>query len=203
MPDETVRVFINNIAKQGKAWKIDATDNHGALRTYTMHENDRDTGQPTIPPDVGEDVILVYGTQTGEYQGKQTTTYWINEVRRPSNPRNAADVQHDGVSSADMRDAAQEIAEPKKAPLPPENPVNASIEWQVCVKEASANARANLEWAAQADQNGNRYPITSAAVVAEARTLFYGKEIQTHEEAPENDPSQWPEAERALAEASE
>ena len=200
MPDETVRVFINNIAKQGKAWKIDATDNRGALRTYTMHENDRDTGQPTIPPDVGEDVILVYGTQVKEFQGKQETTFWINEVRRPSNPRNGAQ------EIAEERLAAQEIAEPKKAPLPPENPINASIEWQVFVKEAAATLRANLEWAPILRQDETRVGVTGPQIAAMARHIYYGKEDLQHEEAPENDPSQWPppgEAEAALADASE
>ena len=88
MPDETVRVFIGEVSQRGNAWKIKGKDEGGAEREYTMHLNDRDTGQPNTPPNVGEDVILVYRPQTGEYQGKMQTTFWVNEVRMPGNPRN-------------------------------------------------------------------------------------------------------------------
>ena len=224
MPDETVRVFIGNVAKQGKAWKIDASDERGAVRTYTMHENDRDTGQPNTPPNVGEDVILVYATQVKEFQGKQETTYWVNEVRMPSNPRNGAEppppAQPEGTyeqTQETVAEPVQEIADRKKAPQTSsfENPINASIEWQVCLKEAGANARANLEWVSS---DTLRKPIKSDDVVAEARTLFYGKEYPQHEEKagyyePDEVEAFTPQggmatpmpsdAERALAEASE
>lgn len=167
MPDETVRVQIMEVAKFGKAWKIQGKDGAGAVRTYTMHENDRDTGQLTIPPECGENVLLVYGTQTGEYQGKQQTTYWVNEVRM---------MQANGDAPAPP---PQQTAEPKKPPQTSsfENPMNASIEWQVCVKEAAATLRANQGWA-----KGNP-PITGSEIAAMARDIFYGKEIPTHGEA--------------------
>jgi len=177
---ESVRVMVRNVAEAGQTYKIDAADELGNVRTYTMMKTDKQTGMQNTAPDLDGDYLFVYGTQTGEYQGKMQTTFWLNEVRMPQNPRPAPEPVQAGVAEAQ---AVSEIAEPKKGTSSFENPMNASIEWQVCIKEASANARANLEHAPQEYTEGGRVPITSEKVVAEARELFYGKEYPQHEEA--------------------
>ena len=188
MPDETVRVNITHVARMGKAWKIDGADDGGNVRTYTMHENDRDSGAPSQPPNVGELVLFVYGTQTGEFQGKQQTTYWINEVRM-AQPRNGTGPPQTPFHG-NMPDATappQESPEPKKPPQTSsfENLINASIEWQVCVKEAAASLRANLEWCVAGQHDANvRLPITGDQIAAMARDIFYGKDYPQHEELP-------------------
>lgn len=111
MAEETMRVIVKNVVKAGSVWKIGAADSEGNVRTFTMHENDRDSGQPNTPPALNEDCIFVYATTTKEYQGKQQTTWWLNEVRMPQNPRAAEPLTHDERIAADQ---PQEIAEPKK-----------------------------------------------------------------------------------------
>ena len=83
---ETVRVNVTNVAQAGKTFKIKAADDWGNEREYTMMTHDKDTGQPNVAPELGELYTFTYGTQTGEYQGKMQTTYWVNSIG-PALPR--------------------------------------------------------------------------------------------------------------------
>ena len=169
MADDNVqRVNVIEANQAGKTWKVLAADDDGNERTYTMMAVDKDTGQPNEPPAVGEVLLFHYGIQTGEYKGQVQTTLWLNEV-----------------SMAKPREEG-EGAPAKSSKTPPHGDftgsgraqggdTNSSIEWQVALKEAAACLRANLEWCANADDGGVRYPVMAEDVAAFARVLWTGK----------------------------
>ncbi len=127
-------------------------------------------------PSRGQDILISYNISPGNDQYPDPT-YWANVILDPKlvEQNGDGDVHPDweaGAQRVDATNAAAEKAQPIKA-----DPMGSSIEWQVCIKEASANARANLEHAPTFFKDETRVPIASADVVAEARVLFYGKEV--------------------------
>ena len=163
-------------------------------------------------PEQGQEYTVVYNIKPPDPQyADRGDTWWANEITSVGNgaapmqppppvqpvaphmPAQTPQGTYEKVRAAVAEPPAEKPPVQQELPQrsPDPNARDASIEWQVCMKEASANARANLEWAAKADENGERYPITSAAVVAEARTLFYGKEDPQHEEASQGEEVAW------------
>ena len=133
---ESVRVMVRSVADVGQTYKIEGADEMGNVRTYTMMKTDRDTGQMNTPPNMDEDCIFIYGTQTGEYRGKQQTTYWLNEVRMPQMPRDNATPPP--PVQAEQPETAPENPEPiKDAYDMRQDATRISIEKQQCLKHAT------------------------------------------------------------------
>ena len=196
--DTAERVTVVGVKDGGKKFK--ATRPNGEVQEFTLS-----VSNPVPCPAMNDDIIVHFDIKTPTDPDKiarfgSEPTFWANKIEP---------ARSDGYSAAPMADVApayeetaqrvdalnanaapderpREIAEPKKDVYQVEGDAkNRSVEWQVCVKEAAASLRANLEWCVSGDSP--RIPITGTQIAFAARQIFYGKEIPTQEEAP----AQW------------
>ena len=183
-------------------------------------------------PEQGQEYTVVYNIKPPDPQyADRGDTWWANEITsvgngaapmqpppptQPAPPHMPAQVPPQGTyekARAAVAEPAPEKPPVQKGAVDSPNDMRRSVEWNVAVSEAVTALVANQTWADTHD------PITGGEIAAMARDIYYGKEDQQHEkeqvwcdscqlahteglcQATAQAPP--PEAERALADASE
>ena len=192
--DNEMRVIVASIKRDGTAFKVQIGEADGSVRDQWFKLSKQGPTTPVLPA-VGADIIVGYNISPGTVEWPNDT-YWANSIRSangvdetPAPPMadvppayeqtaqrvDAVNEQHDGISAADMRDAASEIADRKKDVYQAEGDArNQSIEMQVCLKAA---VEITKEW-----EGGAASQQVVEVTLALHDGIFCGKAMPTHEE---------------------
>ncbi len=187
-PDNEERVTVVGVRDDQKKFKARMPD--GREQEFTVS-----TTNNVVAPLNGADILLAYNIQPSSNPQWPDDTWWANSIRAANGAGEtpAPPMQRDNTTPPPPVAAEQPVPRydsttsttPVTAPTPQKDVYQVegdaksrSAEWNTAVMTAREVLIANQSW------EDPHMPITGLQVAAEARDIYYGKELEVHPEQP-------------------